>query len=114
MRQGDHYVERATISPAVAILAIVCFFGAAATANPAKHEGTVVMVDGHQLTYKGIAQKGGGKPKEKVVKVEDRTKITLDGKEAKLEDLKRGYYLKITSDDGFALTIDATVNPPEK
>lgn len=53
------------------------------------HEGSIVKVDKDQMTIKG-------EEAQTVVGLTPTTKITLDGKAAKLEDLKPGFKVKTT------------------
>ena len=43
-----------------------------------------------------------------------RTSVTVDGKEAKIEEVKAGYYVTITPAEGKATSITATTTKPEK
>ena len=99
----------------IALFAMVAFLGftsfthAADATKPKVHKGHFVKLDGKTVTYKGGA-KGTGK--EHTVKVDDNTKVTLDDKDAKLEDLKDGIYVEITEEKGVATKIAALTNPP--
>ena len=61
--------------------------------KPGTHEGKVVKVDGTKLT---MTDKEGKKEHTHVIPAD--AKITLDGKEAKLSDLKAGAKLKVTTE----------------
>ena len=63
------------------------------------HEATVVKAgDGKiTLTFKGDTQKH-------VHDVAKDAKITLDGKDAKLQELKEGFPVKLTMNDKFVIT----------
>jgi hypothetical protein len=63
------------------------------------HEATVVKAGDGMITlmFKGSDQKH-------MHDVAKDAKITLDGKEAKLEDLKEGFPVKVTMDDKFVIT----------
>jgi hypothetical protein len=85
---------------AVGAVALVALAGTLLRAADAKaHEATVVKAgDGEiTLTFKGDGQKHT----HDVAK--DAT-ITLDGKKAKLEELKEGFPVKVTWDDKFVIT----------
>jgi Cu/Ag efflux protein CusF len=60
-------------------------------------KGTISSVDGDTVTV-SIASKNGDK-KDHPFKTDSNTKITLDGKEAKLADLKAGQTVKVTPGD---------------
>ena len=57
-------------------------------------KGTVSSVDGETLVV-SVTNKQGEK-RDRKIKTDDKTKVTLDGKEAKLSDLKEGQQVKIT------------------
>lgn len=61
-------------------------------------KGTLSSIDGDTLTVSVLSKKTGEKKDHKVT-ADDKTKITLDGKDAKLSDLKAGQTLKITPGD---------------
>ena len=74
-----------------------------AFADDKPHEGTVVSAGDGKLTmtFKGDAKKH-------THDVSKNATITVDGKAAKLEDLKAGFHIKVTMDDKHAVTkIDA-------
>jgi hypothetical protein len=60
------------------------------------HEGTVVSVTADKLVMKGKA-KDGEEGKEHSHKLADKAKVTCDGKECKLEDLKVGQKIRVTT-----------------
>jgi hypothetical protein len=68
--------------------------------------GTVVKVDGTNLVVKQMAR-GQTEAKEVTVATDDKTKVTLDGKEAKLADLKEGLRVMVSPAEGTATTIAA-------
>lgn len=90
---------------AVATVAVVALAGLPLLAADDKvHEATVVKAgDGKiTLTFKGD-------DKKHTHDVAKDAKITLDGKDAKLEDLKEGFPVKLTMDDKFVVhKIEAT------
>ena len=57
-------------------------------------KGTVSSVDG--MTVVVSSTNKAGVAKDHKVKTDDKTKITLDGKEAKLSDLKAGQEVTVT------------------
>ena len=78
-------------------LAAVAFVAFAAPAmaedeKPGTHEGKVVKVEAGKLT---MTDKDGKKEHTHAVPAD--TKITCDGKECKLEDLKPGTAIKVTT-----------------
>lgn len=77
-------------------------------------KGTLSSIDGDTLMVSVVSKKTGEKKDHKVV-TDDKTKVTLDGKEAKLADLKAGQTLKITPGDNKgdpASEIEATSAAP--
>jgi hypothetical protein len=86
---------------ALAVVGMVAGFAlAAAPVAPAKAstlEGTFVKVDGAKLVLTV-------KDKETTVATTDKTTVTLDGKDAKLADLKAGVKLVVTLTDATAPT----------
>ena len=68
--------------------------------------GTIVSVSGASLTVSVTTKKG--KSKERHVKTNEKTKITLDGKEAKLSDLKKDEQVSVTLEHGTASEVSAT------
>jgi hypothetical protein len=98
------------IALAVAAIALVMFVGQPAFAEKAAaekggktHEGTVVKAGDGKLTMKSEG-------KEHTHDVAPNAKITCDGKECKLSDLKEGYKVKVTTTDDLktATRIEAT------
>ena len=92
----------------VAALALVLFVGAPVRAgkpddkSAAKgetHEGTVVSVAGAKLIMKAKA-KDGQEAIEHTHKLADNARVTCDGKECKLEDLKPGQKIRVTTRKG--------------
>jgi hypothetical protein len=78
---------------ALGLLAVLCFVFFTATpavAQEKSHEGTFVSAAAGKLTMK---DKDG---KEHSHTIAPDAKITCDGKECKVEDLKPGYKLKVT------------------
>jgi hypothetical protein len=99
----------------VAALALFLFVGAG-KANDDKsaekgetHEGTVVSVTGDKLIMKAKA-KDGQEAIEHTHKLADSARVTCDGKECKLEDLKPGQKIRVTTKKGdkeMALKVEA-------
>jgi hypothetical protein len=77
----------------LALFALVLFVGGTAFAADI-HEGTFVKAEGGKLT---MTDKTG---KEHSHNVAPDAKISVDGRDAKLEDLKRGFKLKVTTKEG--------------
>jgi hypothetical protein len=74
-------------------LALTLFLGSAtAVAGEKTHEGKVVSVKGDKLTMET-------KGKEHTHDVLATAKISCDGKECKLGDLKAGVLIRVTTDD---------------
>ena len=72
-------------------------------------KGTISSVDADTVTVSVTDKKGAAKDHK--VKTDSNTKITLDGKDAKLTDLKAGQTVTVTPGSGHgapAAAIDAT------
>ena len=83
-------------------VALVLFVGAPALADEQKgetHEGTVVSVTGDKLIMKSKA-KEGEEATEHTHKLADNAKVMCDGKVCKLEDLKPGQKIRVTTKKG--------------
>lgn len=72
--------------------------------------GTVVKVDGTNL----IIKTGGKDGKEVTVATDANTKVTIDGNDAKLADLKPGNRVVVTPKEGVAKEIRCRTQPPKK
>ena len=83
----------------LAAIAVSLFAGKPAFADDKPHEGTVVSAAAGKLT---MTLKGD--EKKHTHDVAKDAKITLDGKAAKLEDLKAGFHVKVTMDDKHVIT----------
>jgi hypothetical protein len=87
----------------LAALALLCFVAAPALAEKAETaEGMFVKVDGKTLTIK---DKDG---KEHSCELAADAKISCDGKECKVSDLKAGVKVKVTVADKKATKIEAS------
>jgi hypothetical protein len=82
---------RRTILVAVSALALVIWTAPTALAADNTHDGTVVSVADGKLTMTATGSKD-----EHSHAVAADAKITLNGKEAKLTDLKKGDKVKVT------------------
>ncbi len=92
----------------VVVFALVALVSGTAIAADKTHEGLVVSA----ATGKLIMVDKDGK-NEHTHMVGATAKVTLDGKEAKLADLKKGDAVKVTTDDaGKVLAIAATRAKP--
>jgi hypothetical protein len=102
-----------------AVLAIVAMVSAVNAADdkgapPAKTttlKGKVVKVDG-----KSVVVSTGKKsaPKEVTVATDDKTVVTIEGKDAKLSDLQPGQKVVITPDTGTATKIEVPTPKAKK
>jgi hypothetical protein len=91
------------LSLVLAVLALVCFVAAPVLAEKAdSHEGTFVKADEKTITMKGKSDKEHSHDLAKDVKV------TIDGKEAKIGDIKAGTKIKVTLADKKATKIEAS------
>jgi len=68
-------------------------------------KGKVVKVDGTNVV---VSTEVGGEKKEVTVATDDKTVVTVDGKDAKLADLKADMDVTITPATGTATKIEAT------
>jgi len=84
-------MTRRSLFVALAAFALVVWAGNTAVAEDKAHEGTVVSVSEGKLTMTAT-----GSSEQHSHDVATDAKITLDGKEAKLTDLKKGDTIKVT------------------
>ena len=79
------------IALALLVVAVMAFSAATvfAAEDAVTHEGSIVKVDKDQMTIKSADA-------QNVITLAPTTKYTLDGKAAKLEDLKPGFKVKTT------------------
>ena len=68
-------------------------------ADPDRHEGKIVKVDGNKLT---MTDKDGKNEHTHTLAAD--AKISCDGKECKIEDLKPGFRVVVTTKKGDAAT----------
>jgi hypothetical protein len=92
----------------VTAAALVLATGVAYAADKT-HEGKVVSVAAEKLTMTDDAGKN-----EHSHAIAATTKITLDGKEAKLADLKAGDHIKVTQDEAGKVTALAATRKEKK
>ena len=85
----------------VSLVVLVLFVG---LASAAVLEGTLKKVD----TTKNCCLVVDKDKKDVLVELEKDTKITLDGKAAKLADLKEGQKVKVTHEKNKASAVDAS------
>jgi hypothetical protein len=92
----------------IVILGLVCMaaWTATASAKDKTHEGKVVKAGDGKLTM--TLQDG---KKQHTHDVAKNAKVTLDGKEAKLEDLKEGMSVTVTSNDTNMATVIEARSP---
>jgi hypothetical protein len=83
-------MTRRSLFVALAAFALTVWVGKAAFADDATHEGTVVSANDTKLV---MTDKDG---KEHSHDIAATTPITLNGKEAKLADLKKGDKVKVS------------------
>jgi hypothetical protein len=103
-----------------AVMAIVAMVGIVHAADPkppkAPKKGTtlkgaVVKVDGTNLVVNS-GKKGGDK--EITVETNEKTVVTIEGKEGKLADLKPGQRVTVTPDTGVAEKIEVPIPKAKK
>ena len=104
----------------VALIVLVCVFAFAGfvnaadarTGKTAPKKGVFEKVDGKNIYYKG-GEKGKGQ--EWYLPTDDKTKVTIDGKDAALADLKTGQVLAFTVNKETVVTkVDATTPKDSK
>jgi hypothetical protein len=100
-----------TLPLLVAALVLTLLVSSPALAADKTHEGIVVKAGAAKLT---MTDKDGGN--KQTHNVASDAKITCDGKECKLEDLKEGCSVKVTTDDAkkVATKIEATSKKDKK
>lgn len=109
-------MKAAKILSVVAVLGLVgMLFAQDAASRPARGlMGQITKVDGAKITVKPMARPNATEaPKEVVVTTDDKTVVTLDGKDAKVSDLKADLYVRVTPADGTATKIVATTEKPQ-
>src|SRR5262249_34568376 len=101
--KGDAPMFR-TLALVVAVMALVCLVASPSLAEKKDHtaEGTFVKVDGKTLTIKDKENK------EHSCEIAPDAKVSCDGKECKVADLKAGVKVKVTISDKKATKIEAS------
>ena len=94
----------------VALLGFVGFTHAEDAPKPKvhHHKGQLISASSTELVYKGMKANS----KEHTVKVDDKTTVTLEGKPAKLSDLKADLYVTLTENEGVITEVAATATAP--
>jgi hypothetical protein len=105
------------LAKVLAAVAVLGFVGMAMAQEAPKEKpkglyGKIVKVEGTDVTVKTMARRGT-EGKEVVVKTDDKTVVTIDGKDAKFADLKEGYFVRVTPAEGTATKIAARTKPRE-
>lgn len=94
------------------LLALALCIGFTGTAHAAKEKkgkalrGKITKVEDGKITVKHGSD-------EVTVSTDDKTSVTLDGKDAKVADLKEGLFVAVTPAEGTATSITATTKRPE-
>jgi hypothetical protein len=88
----------------VALVAIGWIAAAVSAAEPQLHKGTVVSAGGNKLVMKDTAGK------EQSFTVDEVTKITVNGKPGRLEDLQETMPIQVTTDEKGKTLAIATVD----
>ena len=95
-----------TLSLVLVVIALVCFAAAPVLAQKADTaegaEGTFVKIEGKTLTIKDKDNK------EHSCELAADAKVSCDGKECKLSDLKAGFKVKVTIANKKATKIEAS------
>ena len=103
-------MPRVLIAAAVMLAVLLALDGGAAIAQDQTHEGTVVSAAEGKLV---MADKDGKNEHTHMVGAD--AKVTVDGKAAKLSDLKKGQKVKVTTHkqgDKTAVTAIAAMSAP--
>jgi hypothetical protein len=100
-----------TLSWVFVALALALFAGGAVAddQNVTTHEGKIVMAGDGKLT---MTDKNGAN--KHTHKVPPAAKITCDGKECKLDDLKEGFFVKVTTKNDVNQTVTKIEAKKEK
>jgi hypothetical protein len=102
---------RIVLLPVLALVALMAFGQTAIAQGTTTHEGIIVSADSNKLV---MTDKEG--KNEHSHNLDLTTKVTLDGKPAKLADLKKGQFVKVTTrkegDKQFVVAIDAMTKKP--
>lgn|SRR5262245_16055752 len=80
------------LTPVIALALFVCTVGVL-RAEPQLHKGTVVSAKGKSLVIKDMAGK------DQTFTVDESTKITVNGKPGKLEELQETMPVQVTTDE---------------
>jgi len=99
-------MKAAMLLALVAVLGMVGF--CVAEDAPKCLAGTVVKVDGANVTVRVVDKEAVVATREVVVATDKKTAVTVDGAEAKVADLKAGMAVTVTPDTGTAAKIVAT------
>ena len=91
--------RRSLLAAVSAFALVLCFGNSSFAKDDAAHEGMVVSVAENKLTMAGKDGKD-----EHTHEIGADAKITLNGKEAKLADLKKGDKVKVTMGDDKKVT----------
>ena len=109
-------MKLANLLAAVAVLGFVSYVLADDTPTTKPHHdgigGKIVKIDGTNIVIKTRAH-GDVESKEVTVATDDKTVFTLDGKDAKLADMKEGLWVRVTPAQGTATKVSAKT-PKEK
>lgn len=99
------------LTPFVVVLGLACMaaLSATATAEDKTHDGKVVKAGNGKLT---MTLKDN--TKEHTHDVAKNAKITLDGKQAKLDDLMKGMTVTVTTNDNNVATVIVARSPKNK
>src|SRR5262245_796335 len=93
----------------VAVLALVFWMGAPALADDKPHEGKVVRAGDGKLT---MTDKDGKNEHTHAVAAD--AKITIDGQVAKLDELKRDFEVKVTTEKRGERTVATKIEAKKK
>lgn len=78
--------------------------------KPVRGQIMSVAADGTSV----VIMTAGKTASEMTITTDAKTKVTVDGADAKLTDLKKDFYVQVTSGSGVATNIVATTAKPDK
>ncbi len=108
-------MKLARILAAVAVLGLVSYVLAddTPTTKPSHNglRGKIVKIDGTNIVVKTRGH-GDNEGKEVTVATDANTTFTLDGKDAKLADLKADMFVRVTPATGTATKVSASTKAP--
>ena len=97
----------------VMVLGLVSIVTAADAPVHKSLHGKIASVAGVNVTVT-VKERGSKDTKDVVVVTDDKTVVKVDGKDAKVADLKEGLWVKVTPAEGTATEIKASTTEPQR